>query len=55
MCEKGVSRMKFTAGQLKHIYISDCWESKLLKYWLTECVQAKYHLFLKYQLNSYLS
>lgn len=38
MCEKGVNKMNFTAGQLKHIYISDFWESnQLLKYWLTEC------------------
>lgn len=24
MCEEGVGRMKFTAGQLKHIYIPGC-------------------------------
>lgn len=45
MCEEGVGRMKFTAGQLKHIYIPGCWEdSQPLKYWLVELVRAKYYL-----------
>lgn len=56
MCEEGVSRMKFTAGQLKHIYIPGCWEeSEPLKYQLTELIRTEYFLFLRcwctYQLS----